>query len=249
MTSRQPSLHHQALEILGRRIVTGDLPAGHVMLAENLETELKVSRSVVREAVRVLQSIGMVESIKRVGIRVRPAHAWNPFDANVIRWKMDSDARGAQLRSLAELRSAVEPVASELAAQNAPFAMRRELVQVAEEMVRVGRQGKLERFLDLDARFHALVLSGSGNEMFATLIGQVAETLAGRTTHGLMPTQPKEEALQWHLDVARAILDGKATAARRASAKLINETIEDLSPQWTGQPRVFVPLKPLSTQP
>ncbi|WP_281445043.1 FadR/GntR family transcriptional regulator, partial [Paenarthrobacter nicotinovorans] len=100
------SLHHRAVEHLGTRIVGGALPTGHVMLAEHLEDELNVSRSVVREAVRVLQSLGLVETIKRVGIRVLPAHRWNPFDPLVIRWRLAGEGRGAQLRSLAELRSA-----------------------------------------------------------------------------------------------------------------------------------------------
>ena len=73
LTTMPTSLHHRAIEHLGARIVAGELPAGHVMLAEQLENELKVSRSVVREAVRVLQSLGLVETPKRVGIRVRPA--------------------------------------------------------------------------------------------------------------------------------------------------------------------------------
>ena len=77
------SLHHRAIENLGTRIISGELPAGHVMLAEHLEEELKVSRSVVREAVRVLQSLGLVETTKRVGIRVLPSSRWNPFDAQV----------------------------------------------------------------------------------------------------------------------------------------------------------------------
>lgn len=115
LTSMSTSLHHRAVEHLGTRIVGGALPTGHVMLAEHLEDELNVSRSVVREAVRVLQSLGLVETIKRVGIRVLPAHRWNPFDPLVIRWRLAGEGRGAQLRSLAELRSAVEPVAAELA--------------------------------------------------------------------------------------------------------------------------------------
>ncbi|PTT68151.1 FadR/GntR family transcriptional regulator, partial [Arthrobacter sp. HMWF013] len=84
------SLHHRAIENLGTRIITGDLPTGHVMLAEHLEEELRVSRSVVREAVRVLQSLGLVETIKRVGIRVLPPSRWNPFDPQVIRWRLSS---------------------------------------------------------------------------------------------------------------------------------------------------------------
>lgn len=214
LTNMSTSLHFRAVEHLGTRIVGGKLPTGHVMLAEHLEEELKVSRSVVREAVRVLQSLGLVETIKRVGIRVLPAHRWNPFDPLVIRWRLAGDGRGAQLRSLAELRSAVEPIAAELAAENAPESLRANFGNLL-AMREAGRAGDMPTFLGLDIRFHALVLSGSGNEMFANLIGQVSETLTGRTVHGLMPEHPKEAALQWHLDVAQGISDGDGVKPAR----------------------------------
>jgi DNA-binding FadR family transcriptional regulator len=237
------SLHHRAIENLGTRIVSGNLPAGHVMLAEQLEVELKVSRSVIREAVRVLQSLGLVETTKRVGIRVLPPSRWNPFDPQVIRWRLASDARGAQLRSLAELRAAVEPAAAELAAQNAPAPLRLELMDVAHAMRDAGHNGEVPRFLELDIQFHSLLLSGSGNEMFANLMGQVAETLTGRTVHGLMPDHPHEAALQWHVDVAEAISRGDGAAARDASDRIMRRTMSQMSDTWTEQPRVFIPVR------
>ncbi|WP_426996073.1 FadR/GntR family transcriptional regulator [Pseudarthrobacter sp. N5] len=238
------SLHHRAIEHLGTRIVAGFLPTGHVMLAEQLEDELKVSRSVVREAVRVLQSLGLVETIKRVGIRVLPASRWNPFDPLVIRWRLAGDGRGAQLRSLAELRSAVEPVAAELAAAHAPAELRRELLEVSVAMRDAGRSGDVPRFLELDIHFHSLLLTGSGNEMFANLVGQVAETLTGRTVHGLMPDHPGETALQWHMDVAEAISAGDAGAAREASNRIMRHTISEMEGGWEDQPRVFASVRP-----
>jgi DNA-binding FadR family transcriptional regulator len=242
LTNMSTSLHHRAIEHLGTRIVGGSLPTGHVMLAEQLEDELKVSRSVVREAVRVLQSLGLVETTKRVGIRVLPPHRWNPFDPMVIRWRLAGEGRGAQLRSLAELRSAVEPVAAELAAVNAPDDLRRELLDVALAMRDAGQAGDVPRFLDLDIQFHSLLLSGSGNEMFANLVGQVAETLTGRTVHGLMPDRPRDIVLQWHMDVAKAIFTGDAAEAREASNMIMRQTISEMEPVWVEQPRVFVPV-------
>ena len=90
--------------------------------------------------------------------------------------------------------------------------------------------------------FHSLLLSGSGNEMFANLSGQVAETLTGRTVHGLMPDHPHEAALQWHVDVAEAIARGDAGAAREASDKIMRRTMSQMSDTWTEQPRVFIPV-------
>jgi len=243
LTTMPTSLHHRAIENLGTRIVAGELPAGHVMLAEHLEDELKVSRSVVREAVRVLQSLGLVETIKRVGIRVLPASRWNPFDPQVIRWRLAGEGRGAQLRSLAELRTAVEPVAAELAAANAPDELRSELVEISHAMREAGVAGDVPRFLDLDIRFHTLLLAGSGNEMFANMVGQVAETLTGRTVHGLMPDHPRASALRWHVEVAEAIAAGDGAAAREASNKIMRETIAEMEPGWKDQPRVFVSIQ------
>ena len=243
LTTMSTSLHHRAVEHLGTRIVDGSLPPGHVMLAEQLEDELQVSRSVIREAVRVLQSLGLVETTKRVGIKVLPAHRWNPFDPLVIRWRLAGEGRGAQLRSLAELRSAVEPVAAELAAANAPQDLRQELLDVALAMRDAGQAGDVPRFLELDIQFHSLLLSGSGNEMFANLVGQVAETLTGRTVHGLMPDRPRDLTLQWHLDVAEAIFGGNAAEAREASSRIMRRTISEMEPVWVEQPRVFVPLQ------
>ena len=69
-----------------------------------------------------------------------------------------------------------------------------------------------------------------------TWSGQVAETLTGRTVHGLMPDRPGETALQWHVDVAEAIAAGDAAAAREASDRIMRQTIAEMEPTWKDQP-------------
>ena len=78
--------------------------------------EYAVSRSVAREAIRVLESMGLVASRRRVGITIQPRHKWNVFDPRVIRWRLDEGDRTEQLLSLSELRRGIEPVAAALAA-------------------------------------------------------------------------------------------------------------------------------------
>ncbi|MBT2498797.1 FadR family transcriptional regulator [Agromyces sp. ISL-38] len=237
MSSR---LHDLVVEALGRRIVAGELPAGAIMLAEHVEAELRVSRSVVREAVRVLQSLGLVDPVKRVGIRVQPMSDWNLFDPSIIRWRIGSGGKGTQLRSLTELRSAVEPAAAELAAVHAPADVAAELMGVAAQMRAVGRAGRLQEFLVLDIHFHSLVLSASGNEMFSKLRGVIGEVLRGRTDYGLMPAQPHEEALQLHVDVADAIQGHRAEAARSAMDQIMRRTIAEVEQVWLEDERVFL---------
>ncbi|MFZ3417249.1 FadR/GntR family transcriptional regulator [Arthrobacter sp. 3Tela_A] len=239
MSSR---LHSLVIESLGRRIVSGEFQAGDTMLSEELETELNVSRSVAREAVRVLQSLGLVETVKRIGIRVLPETSWNVFDPYIVRWRLAAKAgKGAQLRSLTELRSAVEPAAAELAAQYAPEDMAAELMAVAAKMRAVGRAGDLQQFLELDIHYHALVLAASGNEMFGQMQSMIAEVLRGRTDYGLMPSRPHEEALQWHVDVADAIQAGNPDAAREAMDQIMRRTKSEVEGVWSDEPRIFTP--------
>ena len=236
MSSR---LHSLVVESLGRRIISGELAPGDTMLSEQLESDLQVSRSVAREAVRVLQSLGLVETVKRVGIRVLPATGWNVFDPSVIRWRLAVDGKGAQLRSLTELRSAVEPAAAELAAQHCPEDVAAELMSVAARMRAVGRAGDLQTFLDLDIRYHALVLAASGNEMFTRMESMIAEVLRGRTDYGLMPERPHEEALQLHVDVAYAIQGHDPESARAAMDRIMRRTVAEVQSVWADEPRIF----------
>ncbi|WP_127793999.1 FadR/GntR family transcriptional regulator [Agromyces sp. LHK192] len=238
MSSR---LHDLVVDTLGARIVGGELAAGDVMMAIDVESELGVSRSVVREAVRVLQSLGMVESVRRVGIRVLPEQSWTVFDPAVIRWRLASERRGAQLRSLTELRIAVEPAAADLAAVHAPGALAAEIAATAERMRAAGRTGDGAAFLELDIRFHALVLEASGNEMFASLADAIGEVLRGRTEHGLMPGRPHEDSMQLHVDVADAVLARDQAAARAAMERIMRRTAGELDAAWSGQPRSAAP--------
>jgi DNA-binding FadR family transcriptional regulator len=231
-----PSLHTRVTEDVGRSIVDGTVPAGTVLLSDELERRQGVSRSVIREAIRVLGSMGLVESVKRVGIRVLPPARWNVYDPTVIRWRLLGPGNGEQLRSLTELRSAVEPMAAELAAAHAAPAVAAELLEVADRMRVAGESGDLSSFLELDIRFHRLVLQGSGNEMFAKLDEPIAAVLSGRTDLGLMPNHPHQNTLQLHADVADAIQGADPLKARTAMELIMRRTYAEVQPSWAGEP-------------
>src|SRR4051812_6009974 len=101
-------LHSSVLDQLGVLITSGDLPAGEVLRIEQLESRFGVSRSVIRETIRVLESMGMVVSRRRVGITVAPSTSWNVFDPQIITWRLVGTGRDEQLRSLSELRRGME---------------------------------------------------------------------------------------------------------------------------------------------
>jgi len=226
------NLHQHVVDTLGVRIIDGTLATGATIFADSVAAEFGVGRSVVREALRVLESLGLVTATRRVGTRVMPSTAWNVYDPRVIAWRLSGSGEADQLRSLTELRFAVEPFAAELAAANASPEQGGELLHIAARMRTLGRSGDLDGFLELDQAFHGLVLEASGNEMFRHLDLAVAEVLRGRTTLGLMPTHPHEEALQWHVDVADAIHGGRPAAARAAMENIMRLAFEELERAW-----------------
>ncbi len=115
----QQQLHDSVVQRWGWDIVSGALPPGTRIIADDAATQLGVSRTVIREAVRVLDSMGLITVRRRVGITVLPPEKWNPFDLNIIRWRLAGPDRLRHLQSLSELRSAIEPLAARLAADNA----------------------------------------------------------------------------------------------------------------------------------
>src|SRR5450759_2482105 len=225
-------LHARLLDRRGLAICEGDLETGSVVRIDQLQERYGVSRSVVREAIRVLASMGLVASRRRVGVQILPATEWNLYDPQVIRWRLASPARIAQLRSLTELRTAIEPEAARLAAVRAPLAGASELMGLAGKLWAAGQSNDAETFLMLDIRFHRLVLSSSGNEMFAKLNTLVEEVLTGRTQYGLMPRHPHNEALQLHVDVASAIQRGNADEAHAAMLGIMERAFNEMKSIW-----------------
>ncbi|SCF13800.1 DNA-binding transcriptional regulator, FadR family [Micromonospora viridifaciens] len=234
----EAGLHARVLEHLGTAICGGEFAPGAVLNIDELVDRYEVSRSVVREVLRVLASIGFIETRRRVGVTIRPAHDWNVFDPQVIRWRLASESRITQLRSITELRTAIEPHAALLAASRAGHEEASDLVGLAAKMWAAGKAGDEERFLRLDIEFHRRVLLASGNEMFVRLQDLVAEVLTGRHKHHLMPHHPHEQALQLHAEVAQAIQRHDGERARKAMVQLMEQAFDEMKSIWeqTAEP-------------
>jgi len=225
-------LHAQVLDRLGTAICAGDAQAGTLLYIDDLAEQYAVSRSVVREVLRVLSSMGMVTSRRRVGTLIRPRTDWNLFDPQVIRWRLATDLRMEQLRSLTELRTAVEPQAALYAAERANPEQASRLVGLAANLWAAGQGFDEAEFLRHDIEFHRLVLQASGNDMLLKLHKLVAEVLAGRHHYGLMPHHPAEEALQLHADVAHAIQHKDGERARTAMLHIMERAMLEMSSIW-----------------
>ncbi|WP_036460832.1 FadR/GntR family transcriptional regulator [Mycobacterium sp. 141] len=225
------ALHGNLLAALGTEIVSGELAPGQVLTLDAVSAEHRVSRGVAREAMRVLESMGMIASRRRVGITIQSPSKWNVFDPRLIRWRLEAGDRAAQLVSLSELRRGIEPAAAALAARRANPDQCRIMAAAVSDMVVHGRSGDLAAYLLADKMFHQTLLEASGNEMFRALNDVVAEVLTGRTHHGLMPVQPNPAAIELHDEVARAIRLRDEDGAERAMRAIIDEAVTAVDPQ------------------
>jgi len=234
VTTTATGQHESVLDALGGRIASGRLEPGDVLTLEAVCGEYAVSRSVARAAIRVLESMGLVASRRRVGITIQPRSRWNVFDPRIIRWRLDEGDRAAQLLSLSELRRGIEPVAAALAAQRANLTQCRVLAAAASDMAVHGRSGDLDAYLVADTIFHRTLLEASGSEMLRALDGVVEEVLSGRTHHGMMPARPNPAAIALHDEVARAVRLGDPPAAERAMRSIIEEAATALLEEQRG---------------
>lgn len=225
------------LNVLGSEICSGQKPAGTVFTLGELGKRFGISRTVAREVMRALEQLGLVASSRRVGLTVQPMTSWSVLDMSVIRWRLESpQTRSTQLRSLALLRTAIEPVAARAAAKQASPEQRTTLLQMAGRLGRIGADGRAntDEFLEADVGFHSLILQASGNEMMIALTESVVSVMRGRTEHGLQPAVLSDLAVRQHVDLARFIADGDGARAEEVSRALLVEVdTQAYSPEAT----------------
>lgn len=219
-----PVLHQAVVEELGQAIAGGRLAAGDVVLLEEVVARLDVSRTVAREAVRVLETLGMVAVTRRVGNVVRPRSAWQVLDPRVIRWRLEGPHRTEELDQLMQLRAGIEPIAARLSASFAPDAVGHRLVELSRDMFELGSSGRgvTPAFLEADLEFHRLLVTSCGNDHLAAFSDVLATLLTERNRLGLLGDYPDPRAMASHLAIGEAITRRGPADAEHACRGLVD---------------------------
>ncbi|MBF2735394.1 MAG: FadR family transcriptional regulator, partial [Betaproteobacteria bacterium AqS2] len=103
---------------LGLLIVAGKVKPGKVLGDESvLLKRYGVSRSVLRDAFKILAGKGMVATRRGIGTQVRPSIDWMMLDRDVLAWHQSAGGEDAYLLQLLAVREALEPLAARLAAE------------------------------------------------------------------------------------------------------------------------------------
>lgn len=135
---RRQSLPELVAREIGLRILHSDFQPGESLATEpELSGQLRVSRPVLREALKMLSAKGLIESRSKIGTRMRPRAEWNLFDPGVIAWQSESAPDLSFLLKICEVRQMFEPMTASLAATSATDEERERIVQICQEMLEV----------------------------------------------------------------------------------------------------------------
>jgi DNA-binding GntR family transcriptional regulator len=199
-------------DALHEMILSGELAPGERLTEDKLAEQLGVSRNPVREAIRALTAMGLVQAVPRRGAYVAMPDL-------------------GDLRHLLKIRSVLEGWAAEEAAQLSPPGLVEELTALVQEGIEASKAEDHGRAAELHRRFHVATEEAAGNPYLL----EVCEPLRQRTDMVFSLLLHRRGPVSWHEHeaVRDAIADGDPERARATVAGHMLSVLEELE-QPTG---------------
>lgn len=204
-------------------IVSGAYQPGEMLPAEaEIGGEYDVSRTVVREAVKIIEDKGLVSVVQGRGSTVLPREDWNALDADIIARQMEQPDHRQVFEELTVVRMALE---SEMAAQAAKH-LTRELEQRMRAVLDDGAKfaADPDRFLEYDYEFHRLITEASGNRIARGIMVSLEGPLRASRHLTSRLAGAFESAQPFHRSIFEAIAGGDADLARRTMRRHLLES-------------------------
>lgn len=223
---KRSSLHTVVANVLGEEIISGVLPIGDLLPTEaELGARFNVSRTVIREAVKQLNSKGLLRTNSGIGTWVPPAHEWNFLDPVVFSWVRASGNSETMIQHLFSFRNAIEPAA---AAEAARTATPEQLALMKSALdIMCSPETDFHAWVSADVEFHTAIYIGSNNVFMASLASlfreyfQMSFSVSSSNVHF-------QHCLQEHIDVFEAIAQRRPGDALKAVKVLLNHAHEDV---------------------
>ena len=225
---RRPRVRRNVTASMAQDIFSERYVAGQPLARENDLCEIYgVSRTVIRESLKVLESKGLVRGRPRIGTIVCDKDEWNILDADVLEW-MGEDIRNFDLLGcILEARRAVEPVAAEYAAERATVQELAELDRAWLQMK--ASSGDPEKFTEADVQYHAVLLAASHNQVFRRLSSAIHAALKYTLHASNVAVESREDAVVLHGELVEALRMRNKAAARDCSMRMLDLATRDLA--------------------
>jgi len=224
-TVQYDRLCEQVARQIQNMIVGGRCQAGQQLPPEReLAEKYGVSRTVIREAIKVLGARGLVEVIPGRGTFV------TSLDMRAVSLYMDllMKARSASLLQFHEIRSALEVAAAGAAAERArseELAQLRALVELIDECLSSDAK---EEFIQADVRFHAMLADAGHNPLFQAVLDPIMDTLANMRRITYQIKGSPQHGQVFHRRILECIEQSDPEGAREAMRQHMVFVAEDI---------------------
>ncbi len=212
------------MQTLLERIVSGRLePLSLLPNEAELGHEFNVSRTVIREAVKVLTEKGLVRTQRGRGTTVAASGDWRAFDPDVLEARLRSADAQTVINELFVIRKAIEP---ELAALAAAVADDRALARLAVRFDALERSlTEIDAYAAADAEFHDAIAEMAGNGLARDMLGLIAGPIASARERTIRLPNALETAHIQHLEIFSCIRarDGAGAAEAMTNHMLWNQ--------------------------
>ncbi|WP_158291700.1 FadR/GntR family transcriptional regulator [Lampropedia puyangensis] len=197
-------LANTAAFTLQQRIMRGEYAAGEFLPPQrSLADELDISRASLREALSMLETLGLVQMLPGKGTRV---HALNEAAPSLGRaFALPSQTLHLSNAHLMELRLVVEPAWAALAARHSTPDTVAELEKVQQEYAHALSQCDLQKATQFDLRFHLLLAQQSGNPALHTLFTHLEAAILYSLQQPYIEMETLQAPMQEHAQIIHAI--------------------------------------------
>ncbi len=224
-----PARSHTANVVreLGMGIVAGRHPEGSILPGDaELMERFAVSRTVLREALKMLAGKGLIQAKARIGTRVRPRTEWNLFDPDVLIWHARNGFDDDFLAYLGEMRMALEPEAAALASARRTPEQLDGLYDWVDKME--AAQASPADFVQADLNFHLAVAAAAANPFLTSISTLIEVALVAMLTISspVEDTDQHSTSVAAHRAIADAIAARNADLAREAMRTVINQGLD-----------------------
>ncbi|HEX6120782.1 MAG TPA: FadR/GntR family transcriptional regulator [Dongiaceae bacterium] len=220
--ARGERLHHSLAQDIGARILREEYAPGSLLPNEAEWCDVYgVSRTAVREAIKMLAAKGLIVSRPKIGSRVRPREAWNLLDRDVLAWYWAASDQQHFLSNVQQMREILEPEAAALAAVNHTASQLATIEAAYKGMV---ESTNIADWNTHDVRFHLAILGAADNELLVPLGILIESALSNMFAFTASHNEDVRKALPLHEAILAAIRRRSPAAARRAARVLLADT-------------------------
>ena len=202
-------LRDVVFKTLRQGILTGELKPGERLMEIHLAQKLGVSRTPIREAIRMLELEGLVTMVPRKG-------------AEVARISEDD------LKDVLEVRKVLESLATRLACERITEEQKIMLSNAADEFVKATSSGDATAIAQADVRFHDEIINASGNKRLAQMINNLAERIYRYRLEYIKDEKNHKRLIEEHAFIMKNVIEGNVSEAVGCAEKHIDNQEENV---------------------